>query len=128
MDFVKALMDAGEPELLQLTAEIARLERELAGLKVAERFLRARLGDGAGPPPAPRPGGKGTKKATPEQTLERRKAVALMLLREGCMPVAAIASRLGVKDHQAAYVVTHEWFARTDEGVRLTPAGRQANG
>ncbi len=123
---VTALNEAGQEDLDAVVQRREEVERELKTLETVERVLRIKLSKILPVTPS----GDGTKKkhATPKETEGDRRAMAILLIREGRLTKAIIAQKMGKPDHRIAYLASHEWFVNTGSGVEVSPLGRQVNG
>jgi hypothetical protein len=117
--------------------EIARVEKELHGLRVTEKFIEEHLN---GPKERKKPGKKPGGNPSPTKgddddddddrpltANDRHKEIALLLLAAGKMRVAMIAERLKMSPPPVYSLINHPWFIKDAAGeVSLTAEGRTA--
>ena len=138
---LEALASVTAADLAEVGQEVGRLEARLASLKTVRRLIEAQLGAPAAPakksPPKARPaaggdpdGGEGEvaggRLAEQAELRElRRKNAVHWLAEHGPAAPAQLARVLNIPQGTIAKVLDHPWFARSPQGVHVTPLARQ---
>lgn len=131
---VQFLDEVNEKDLETLRAEIVRTEVRLAGMKKMEEVVAARLGKlpqprtykkKAAETPA-QPAAPETKsEPSLDDVLDQKRRRVVEYLKDGVHNGQEIMRNCGVSPTQLSTVMTHSWFAKTEQGYHITPLCRR---
>lgn len=106
-------------------AELKKIDEEFDANKSVNRMAKTPAQRAKSRPQDPKITPSALQESNRQKAYDRRMKIAKFLL-EGPESPTAIATALGIPMGSITMVLTHEWFTRSDQGVHLTPAGRQA--
>jgi hypothetical protein len=122
-DVIGLIAEASAEDLAQVDQAIKETEGQLAALRVFRKVLAAKVTA----PPAKSDNGQAEGNGHREPSLIDgcRQKIGEFLAKNGIARVGRVQRELNITTGSFYKAVAHEWFVKTDEGVLLSPSGRQ---